>query len=84
MKENQFNSGFAKEAFTKIQILFDFGQKPCYFGKVTNALKADKSSGEKFFYLFYKRENKERKVDLKELAVKLGTIALKEAFGTNE
>ena len=84
LKENQFNSGFAKEAFTKIQILFDFGQKPCYFGKVTNALKADKSSGEKFFYLFYKRENKEKKVDLKELAVKLGTIALKEAFGTNE
>lgn len=83
LKANQFNSGFAKESFAKIQIEFDSLQKPCFFEKVTNTLKAEKSSREKFFYLFYRRTAKENKVDLKRLAVILGTIAMKEAFNDN-
>lgn len=80
LKANQFNSGFSKEAFAKIQIEFSTLQQPCYFEKVTNTLKAEKSSREKFFYLFYRRKNKYKRVDLKRLAVILGTIAMEEAF----
>lgn len=83
LKANQFNSGFAKEAFAKIQIEFGSLQKPCYFEKVTNTLKAEKSFREKFFYLFYRRKDKNTKVDLRRLAVILGTIAMKEAFDEN-
>lgn len=82
LKANQFNSGFAKESFAKIQIEFDSLKKPCYFEKVTNTLKAQKSSREKFFYLFYRRIDKgEEQIDLTKLAILLGKIAMDEAFG---
>ena len=80
LKANQFNSGFAKEAFAKIQIEFDSLSKPCFFEKVTNTLKAEKSARDKFFYLFYRRINKENKINLRRLAVILGKIALQEVF----
>lgn len=80
LKANQFNSGFAKEAFAKIQIEFDSLSKPCFFEKVTNTLKAEKSARDKFFYLFYRRINKKNKINLRSLAVILGKIALQEVF----
>ena len=83
LKANQFNSGFTKEAFAKIQIEFNTLQNPCYFEKVTNTLKAEKSFREKFFYLFYRRADKEAKIDLRSVAMKLGTIAMQEAFDNN-
>ena len=83
LKANQFNSGFAKDAFAKIQIEFNNLQKPCSFEKVTNTLKAEKSPREKFFYLFYRRKNKEGKFNLRRLAVILGKIAMEEAFDEN-
>ncbi len=82
LKASQFNSGFAKEAFEKIQIEFNSLKEPCYFEKVTNTLKAEKSSREKFFYLFYRRTD-ETEVNLRKLALILGTIAMKETFGEN-
>ena len=82
LKANQFNSGFAKEAFAKIQIEFSSLKEPCYFEKVTNTLKAEKSSREKFFYLFYRRTG-DTEINLRKLAVILGTIAMKETFGEN-
>ena len=83
LRANQFNSGFAKEAFAKIQIEFDTLKRPCFFEKVTNTLKAEKSSREKFFYLFYRRIDKKNKIDLRSLAVILGKIAMQEAFNDN-
>lgn len=83
LKANQFNSGFAKDDFAKIQIEFDTLRKPCFFEKVTNTLKAERSTRDKFFYLFYRRTNKENKIDLRRLAVILGTIAMQEAFNNN-
>ena len=83
LRANQFNSGFAKEAFAKIQIEFDTLKRPCFFEKVTNTLKAEKSSREKFFYLFYRRIDKKNKIDLRSLAVILGKIAMQEAFHEN-
>lgn len=85
LKENQFNSGFAKEAFGQIQIEFPSLKNLQYFKEVTNTLKADKSSREKFFYLFYKRkeEDKNKKVDLRDLAFKMGQVAMKNIFDEN-
>ncbi len=85
LKENQFNSGFAKEAFGKIQIEFPSLKKLQYFKDVTNTLKADKSSREKFFYLFYKRkeEDKEKNINLRNLAYKMGKVAMKNIFDDN-
>ena len=80
LKASQFNSGFAKDAFAKIQIEFDTLQKSCFFEKVTNTLKAEKSAREKFFYLFYRRKKQEKKIDLKRLAEILRTIAIQEVF----
>lgn len=80
LRANQFNSGFAKEAFEKIQIEFTTLKDPCYFGKVTNTLKAEKSGREKFFYLFYRREQKNININLRELAIILGKIAMEEAY----
>lgn len=83
LKANQFNSGFAKDAFAKIQIEFDTLQKTCFFEEVTNTLKAERSSRKKFFYLFYRRTNKENNIDLRRLAIILGTIAMQKAFNDN-
>lgn len=85
MKENQLISGFAKEAFGQIQIEFPSLKNLQYFKEVTNTLKADKSSREKFFYLFYKRkeEDKNKKVDLRDLAFKMGQVAMKNIFDEN-
>ena len=76
LKASQFNSGFAKEAFGKIQIEFDSLSKPCYFEKVTNTLKAERSFREKFFYLFYRRTDKAEKVSLRDLAKQLANMAM--------
>ncbi len=83
VKANQFNSGFSKEAFAKIAIEFNSLNKPCYFEKVTNTLKADKSPREKFFYIFYRRRTKNQAINVKSLAVKLGKIAIEEVINSN-
>lgn len=83
LKANQFNSGFAKDVFARIRIEFNTLSRPCFFGKVTNTLKAEKSYREKFFYLFYRRKAEDNKIDFRRLAVILGTIAMQEAFNDN-
>lgn len=80
IKANQFTSGFAKEAFGKIKIEFDNIKNPCYFEKVTNVLRAEKSVREKFFYLYYRRTEDDHKIDLKDLAILLGKTAMGELF----
>lgn len=79
---NQFNSGFAKEAFSKIKIEFPGLKTPRDFGKVTNVLKADKSARDKFFFLFYRKTEKRLKenaeIHWKDLAYHLALLALRE------
>ncbi len=50
---DQFNSGFRKQEFENLEIIFPELRKPCRFREVTNVLKAEKSKGEKYFYIFY-------------------------------
>lgn len=81
IKANQFTSGFAKDAFGKIKIEFDSQRKPCYFEKVTNVLKAEKSVRDKFYYLYYRRSEDKHSIDLRQFAISLGQTAMEEVFG---
>lgn len=60
---NQFNSGFRKQEFGNIELVFPELKVPCRFGDVSNVLTAEKSKGEKFFFLYYSRtEDKKIKI----------------------
>lgn len=85
LKENQFNSGFAKEAFGDIKIEFNGLKNLKYFKEVTNTLKADKSQREKFFYIFYRRKEgpEHKRIDIKKLAAELGKFAMQEIIERN-
>lgn len=53
---DQFNSGFRKQEFGNIEIVFPELQHPCAFKSVSNVLTSEKSKGEKFFFLYYTRK----------------------------
>lgn len=57
---NQFNSGFNKPDFANINIVFDTSDKKLVkkFKEVTNTLKANDQSSQRFYYLYYKRKDK--------------------------
>lgn len=80
IKANQFNSGFGKLAFENIEIEFPGLKAPCNFKRVTNALSAQKSERDKFYYIFVRRKNGRAPIDVSSLALRLGTLALEEAF----
>ena len=61
---DQFNSGFRKQEFENIEILFPELKQPCRFGAVSNVLKSEKSKGEKFFFLYYTRETAMQSVSI--------------------
>jgi|GEM_PF-6039266 len=71
----QFSSGFGKQEFSKIKMVFPELSVPCKFGEVSNALTSLESKGEKFFYLFYKRKNEKQAVSLTTLVEELLTLA---------
>lgn len=83
IRANQFNSGFGKLAFEKIEIQFPALEKPCNFKEVTNALLAQKSAQDKFFYLFARRRADKKQVNVLDLGARLGTLAMEEAFSRN-
>lgn len=83
LQAEQFNSGFSNEALSKIKIEFDSSRPLDEFGKVTNVLKADKSSREEYFYLFYRKNDSdkdEREIDITDLAISFGKIALENIY----
>lgn len=80
IKANQFNSGFSKEAFGNILISFDSIEAPQKFKDVTNILKADKSSRDKFFYLYCRKNKDSRKIDLNVIASLIGRTAMDELY----
>ena len=79
VKANQFNSGFGKVEVKDIKIIFPDREEICKFEDVTNILLANKSEREKFFYLFYYREDK-KIIDVSFLARELGKLALDEIY----
>lgn len=71
----QFNSGFSKPEFSKINMVFPELSQPCEFGDVSNALKASESRGENFFYLYYARRHLKQELHISELIEDLLKIA---------
>lgn len=72
---NQFNSGFRKQEFGDIKILFPEIKEPCKFGEVSNALRSEKSRGEKFFFLYYNRDEKQKEISIMQLVGSMLTLA---------
>lgn len=72
---NQFNSGFRKQEFENLEIIFPELRKPCKFKEVTNVLKAEKSKGEKFFYIFYNRKKAKETLSIAGLVDSLLTLS---------
>ncbi len=72
---DQFNSGFRKREFGNIQIIFPELKEPCKFGEVSNVLKSDKSKGEKFFFLYYAREEGAKEISITDLVKKMLILA---------
>lgn len=56
LRANQFNSGFLKEEFAHIPILFPDRNCTNDFGKIVNIMNAEKTEKSEFFYIFYRRK----------------------------
>jgi len=80
LKADQFNSSFGKTGFENILILFDNDCPPCPYIKVTNALSASKSERKKFYYLYYRRTDRNKKIDIGILASTIGQLAMQETY----
>ncbi len=72
---DQFNSGFRKQEFENLEIIFPELRKPCRFREVTNVLKAEKSKGEKYFYIFYNRKKAKETLSIAGLIDSLLTLS---------
>lgn len=78
LNAEQFNSGFMKEEFAQLPILFPDRSHIDMFGKIVNTMSAERTEKDKFFYLFYRRkEDKDSKgmIDAEALAAGLANIA---------
>lgn len=78
LNAEQFNSGFMKEEFAQLPILFPDRSHIDMFGKIVNTMSAERTEKDKFFYLFYRRkEDKVSKgmIDAEALAAGLANIA---------
>ncbi len=78
LNADQFNSGFMKEEFAQLPILFPNRSHVDMFGKIVNTMSAEKTEKDKFFYLFYRRkEDKDLKgmIDAESLATELANLA---------
>lgn len=56
LRANQFNSGFLKEEFSHIPILFPDRNCTNDFGKIVNSMNAEKAEKNEFFYIFCRRK----------------------------
>lgn len=56
LRANQFNSGFLKEEFAQLPILFPDRNCTNDFGKIVNSMNAEKTEKNEFFYIFYRRK----------------------------
>ena len=68
---NQFNSGFRKQEFGSIELIFPELKQPCKFEEVSAVLTSQKSKGEKFFYLYYQRKDSKQKIKINELITQM-------------
>lgn len=71
LEASQFSSSFRKPDFAKLCIMFE--EETFLFEKVVSSLSGKESINEDYFYLFYKRNDKDNKIKIssKELCEKL-------------
>lgn len=74
---NQFNSGFRKQEFGNIELIFPELKNPCKFEEVSAILTSQASKGEKFFYLYYKRNDAKQKIKINDLITQMLIYASK-------
>ncbi|MDE6845112.1 MAG: HD domain-containing protein [Lachnospiraceae bacterium] len=80
LKANQFNSGFMKQEFAQLPILFPERNCVNKFGEIVNTMNVEKTEKEEFFYIFYRRNtNVEQKdtIDIEAFVQGLASIANK-------
>ena len=53
---DQFNSNFRKQELGNLKIMLPELHTPCKFEDISNVLKAQKSKGDKFFFVYYTRK----------------------------
>lgn len=78
LRANQFNSGFLKEEFSHIPILFPDRNCTNDFGKIVNSINAEKTEKNEFFYIFYRRKangRQQRSIDAEALVQGFADIA---------
>ncbi len=78
LRANQFNSGFLKEEFSHIPILFPDRNCTNDFGKIVNSINAEKTEKNEFFYIFYRRKangQQKRSIDAEALVKGFADIA---------
>lgn len=78
IKADQFNSGFMKQEFSDLPIIFPDSNQTNRFDDVVNLMNAEKTGKNKFFYLFYRREKDKENVkilNVSELAKKFTDLA---------
>ena len=64
---DQFNSNFRKQELGNLKILLPELHNPCKFEDVSNVLKAQKSKGEKFFFVYYARKYEGQQISISNL-----------------
>ncbi len=79
IKADQFNSGFGKVAFDEIEIYFPDLSDTSKFKEIANTLSSQKSTRDKFFYIFYRRKDGVS-VNVKNLAKNLGQLAMEACY----
>lgn len=80
LKANQFNSGFMKQEFAQLPILFPERNCVNKFGEIVNTMNVEKTEKEEFFYIFYRRNTSvEQKdtIDIEAFVQGLASIANK-------
>lgn len=81
LKQDQFNSGFAKEKFSELRIEFPELKNLSKFEQVTNVLTSKRSLRKVFFYVFYKRKDEsDYRVNVLNLVDKLNQLAKKKTM----
>ncbi len=78
LRANQFNSGFLKEEFAQLPILFPDRNCTNDFGKIVNSMNAEKTEKNEFFYIFYRRKadgGRKDSIDAEALVQGLADIA---------
>lgn len=76
----RFNSGFVKVDFDKVEIEFSSLQSIHHFKKVANTLSASKSERDNYFYVYYKRQDRKKRIDVARMAELLNLYAVDEVY----